>query len=1092
MLLEESIARGKLATQIAGICWMRLPINKTLMFCFTLIWSSASLAVVSADSPQPFIYTPAENFSGAAIPDTVDVITDGTVGSTDDSVTGDLDIIAVLTSETIGASTPVEVTIELTNGATFTARPVMGDLWDGNSSVSFSEFEASSGDSKVVFRGSSEDGLTVTNNLAIDVRGITVVNDQPVDVMITVRWFDSFGARTVRDVRAPYIRFTGSSARDIDTTESPIIYAAENDLTASAQVSDSQDGVTDKTGSATDDLVKGVMDLTGELQASVAKDVDLLFEYTLSNSAVFTASPVMGNLWDGDSSQPFVMTTGGINQSYSTFIVDSDDGFAATNKFTLDMRGITVVNDEDVTLSITIRVDDGTSITVMRDLVIDYIRFEEAISVEFDANESADQIDATQGSLFFNGGAGDSDTDVGSIVISANPLLTTQGSWNLSLSDILSTISLSVEAVGGFAAFDQSGAGVAIGGDSASISGNTAATSGLYPLTGTSAVTLSVPADNTMVIGNSSVVAMTTGTAKSGFTTTSISKSGALTSIGFSDADSDGVPNESDNCSNHSNASQVDTDNDGIGDDCDTDKDGDGVLNADDNCPTVSNGGQEPSNLDDKLGAACDADSDLDGVVDVDDAFPADATEWADSDQDGTGDNSDPDAALSGAVYLMTTSTSQNITSLHVVNSSSVPQRFLGTLFNRDGDQLGSSNQELHTGVVDPQSRVILTSSTLESIFGVSAWQGPAMLEVSGTGGFDLMSKLTSPSGLISNTNCVTENRVHNVEGFDSTAQTYVRVINTSDVAIGTVRAELRDSSGDLLGASGTILSSGLQPKQAIFLTREDLSDRFNATWDGAASLEITSEAQGLKLLNLNFVNNETFFNFSCFESSASGGVYLMTNSQSLNISETHIINTSGASQDFTGTLYGGDGVQLGAANVSLSDSSVSRNARLVLSAPDLETRFGVSPWPGPAVLEVSATGTFELMTKLTSPSGLISNTNCVRSNYVQNLEGQDSDNFTYIRFINAGSDTITGLRATLYDSDGDIIGSESTEVISTLAPKQATWINRNHATDLFGAWNGEATLEVEADHLPDLKLINLNFVNNETFFNFSCYESGQ
>ena len=64
MLLEESIARGKLAAQIAGICWMRLPINKTLMFCFTLIWSSASLAVVPADSPQPFIYTPAENFSG--------------------------------------------------------------------------------------------------------------------------------------------------------------------------------------------------------------------------------------------------------------------------------------------------------------------------------------------------------------------------------------------------------------------------------------------------------------------------------------------------------------------------------------------------------------------------------------------------------------------------------------------------------------------------------------------------------------------------------------------------------------------------------------------------------------------------------------------------------------------------------------------------------------------------------------------------------------------------------------------------------------------------------------------------------------------
>ena len=115
---------------------MRLPIDKTLLFCFTLIWSSVSLAVVSLDSPQPFIYTPAENFSGAAIPDTVDVITDGTAGSTDDSVTGDLDVTTVLTSETIGARTPVEVTLELTHGSTFTARPVMGDLWDGNSSGS--------------------------------------------------------------------------------------------------------------------------------------------------------------------------------------------------------------------------------------------------------------------------------------------------------------------------------------------------------------------------------------------------------------------------------------------------------------------------------------------------------------------------------------------------------------------------------------------------------------------------------------------------------------------------------------------------------------------------------------------------------------------------------------------------------------------------------------------------------------------------------------------------------------------------------------------------------------------------------------------
>jgi hypothetical protein len=36
-------------------------------------------------------------------------------------------------------------------------------------------------------------------------------------------------------------------------------------------------------------------------------------------------------------------------------------------------------------------------------------------------------------------------------------------------------------------------------------------------------------------------------------------------------------------------------------------------------------------------------DTDLDGYLDIDDAFPTDATEWSDADEDGQGDNSDPD-----------------------------------------------------------------------------------------------------------------------------------------------------------------------------------------------------------------------------------------------------------------------------------------------------------------------------------------------------------------------------------------------------------------------------------------------------------------
>ena len=60
------------------------------------------------------------------------------------------------------------------------------------------------------------------------------------------------------------------------------------------------------------------------------------------------------------------------------------------------------------------------------------------------------------------------------------------------------------------------------------------------------------------------------------------------------------------------------------------------------------------------------------------------------------------------------------------------------------------------------------------------------------------------------------------------------------------------------------------------------------------------------------------------------------------------------------------------------------------------------------------------------------------------------------------------------------------------LPAKAHVWKNRNQLSDLAGdTWNGTASLKIDnADE--NLRLLNLNFINNETFFNFSCYESGQ
>ena len=54
---------------------------------------------------------------------------------------------------------------------------------------------------------------------------------------------------------------------------------------------------------------------------------------------------------------------------------------------------------------------------------------------------------------------------------------------------------------------------------------------------------------------------------------------------GGGDADSDGVPDASDNCPNVANADQANMDGDAYGDACDDDRDGDGMPNATDGCP---------------------------------------------------------------------------------------------------------------------------------------------------------------------------------------------------------------------------------------------------------------------------------------------------------------------------------------------------------------------------------------------------------------------------------------------------------------------------------------------------------------------------
>jgi hypothetical protein len=123
------------------------------------------------------------------------------------------------------------------------------------------------------------------------------------------------------------------------------------------------------------------------------------------------------------------------------------------------------------------------------------------------------------------------------------------------------------------------------------------------------------------------------------------------------DSDGDGVPDEVDNCPDVPNPEQVDEDGDGIGKRCDDndgrdddgdendnedqnqDTDNDGISDEHDNCPHTSNADQVDSNSD-GVGNACDRDGD--GVRDDNDNCPSIPNpEQLDFDEDGQGDACD-------------------------------------------------------------------------------------------------------------------------------------------------------------------------------------------------------------------------------------------------------------------------------------------------------------------------------------------------------------------------------------------------------------------------------------------------------------------
>ena len=308
------------------------------------------------------------------------------------------------------------------------------------------------------------------------------------------------------------------------------------------------------------------------------------------------------------------------------------------------------------------------------------------------------------------------------------------------------------------------------------------------------------------------------------------------------DADNDGVPDSSD--AFPLDASETaDTDGDGVGDNADA-----FPLDSSESVDTDNDG----------VGNNVDSDDDGDGVLDHLDPFPLDATR--------TGQDSSN--SYLGRSYHMTNSQSPNLSETQIINSSGSAQAFTGTLYHKSGDQLGAANVALHAGTINSQGRVILSATDLQTLFDVEPWTGPAILDIQGTMEFDVMSKL-SRNGRVTNTNCVRSGNAQNVEGSDSTDIAYVRFINDGFTAIPDIRGTLYDADGNTIGQADAQFFAELGPREAVFKSQGSISNIIGSDWSGQASLVLSATYDNLRLMNLNFVNNEIYFNFSCYLSTS-------------------------------------------------------------------------------------------------------------------------------------------------------------------------------------------------------------------------------
>ncbi|MEQ1527916.1 MAG: hypothetical protein ABL925_01265 [Methylococcales bacterium] len=141
--------------------------------------------------------------------------TSGVLTLTDAANIQDLTGAITTASSTVGASTGVQISVTLSNGAKFKTAPTMVNVTDKTSAAqSFNLVTGGAGSSTAVFQGNSGAGFDPSTSFAISVTDIDVVNTSPVSVTAEVSVANAINpsAPFVTTKTVPFITFDDALA----------------------------------------------------------------------------------------------------------------------------------------------------------------------------------------------------------------------------------------------------------------------------------------------------------------------------------------------------------------------------------------------------------------------------------------------------------------------------------------------------------------------------------------------------------------------------------------------------------------------------------------------------------------------------------------------------------------------------------------------------------------------------------------------------------------------------------------------------------------------------------------------------------------